>query len=92
VRILDVDPELLLPYVVERLGGVQRMAIAGLAGELARGVEEGSVRPERPEVLAAAIELLARSFAVGARAERPDPFDLWGELRIALDAYLAPRP
>ena len=92
VRILDVDPELLLPYVVERLGGVQRMAIAGLTGELERAIADGSVRTERPEVLAAAMELLARSFAVGARAERADPFDLWGELRIALDAYLAPRP
>jgi len=91
VRILDVDPELLLPYVVERLGGVQRLAIAGLTDDLGRGVAEGSVRPERPEVLAATIELLARSFVLGARAERPDELDQWGELRIALDAYLAPR-
>lgn len=92
VRILDVDPELLLPYVVERLGGVQRLAIGGLTAELERGIAEGSVRPERAEILAATIELLARSFVLGGRAERPDAFDLWGELRIALDAYLAPRP
>ena len=34
-RLLDVDPELLLPYVTLRLGGMQRMAVAGLAAELA---------------------------------------------------------
>src|SRR3954467_1247962 len=27
-RLLDVDPELLLPYVTLRLGGMQRMAVA----------------------------------------------------------------
>lgn len=89
-RILDVDPELLLPYVVERLGEVQRMVIAGLAQEIARGVEDGSIRPERPETLAAAVELLARGFLLGAHAERDDDLDAWGELAIALDAYLRP--
>ncbi|MDP9386132.1 MAG: TetR/AcrR family transcriptional regulator [Actinomycetota bacterium] len=89
-RILDVDPELLLPYVVERLGEVQRMVIAGLAAEIARGVEDGSIRSERPETLAAAIELLARGFLLGAHAERDDDLDAWGELAIALNAYLRP--
>ena len=28
VRLLDVDPELLLPYVTQRLGGMQKMAVA----------------------------------------------------------------
>src|SRR5689334_12226262 len=36
-RLLDVDPELLLPYVTVRLGGMQRMAVAGLAAELEAG-------------------------------------------------------
>ena len=26
-RLLDVDPELLLPYVTQRLGGMQKMAV-----------------------------------------------------------------
>lgn len=91
-RILDVDPELLLPYVVERLGEVQRMVIAGLAQEIARGVQDGSIRRERPETLAAAVELLARGFLLGTHAERDDGLDAWRELTIALDAYLRPAP
>src|SRR3954454_13163083 len=31
-RLLDVDPELLLPYVTLRLGGVQRVGVAGGGG------------------------------------------------------------
>lgn len=89
-RILDVDPELLLPYVVERLGVVQQMVIAGLETEIAQGVADGSVRNERPAVLAAAVELIARSFVLAAHAERDDSLDAWTELRIALDGYLRP--
>ena len=91
-RILDVDPELLLPYVVERLGEVQRMVIAGLGVEIARGIEDGSIRGERPEILAAAVELIGRGFVLGTHAERPDDLDPWRELRHALDAYLRPLP
>ena len=91
-RILDVDPELLLPYVVERLGEVQRMVIAELSGLIAAGIADGSIREERPERLAAALELLARGFLLGAHAERDDDLDPWGELALALDAYLRPAP
>ena len=89
-RILDVDPELLLHYVVERLGAVQQMVIAGLCAEIARGVEDGSIRPEAPGTLAAAIELISRGFVLGTHAEREDDLDPWRELRYALDAYLRP--
>ena len=89
-RILDVDPELLLPYVVERLGEVQKLVIAELGGLIAEGIADGSIRDERPERLAAAVELLARGFLLGAHAERDDGLDPWGELALALDAYLRP--
>ena len=89
-RILDVDPELLLPYVVERLGEVQRMVIAGLCKQIGGGVEDGSIRPERPATLAAAVELIARGFVLGTHAERDDGLDPWRELRHAIDAYLRP--
>ena len=52
VRLLDVDPELLLPYVTRRLGGMQRIAVAAGAEALAAG--DGSVRTDAsPEVLSA---------------------------------------
>src|ERR687896_2596299 len=41
-RLLDIDPELLLPYVTRRLGGMQRIAVA--AGAEALAADDGSVR------------------------------------------------
>ena len=76
-RLLDVDPELLLPYVTVRLGGMQRMAVAGLAAELARN--DGSVREGDPEVL-------ARGFVLA----RDPGIDAWAELARAVDGYLKP--
>jgi AcrR family transcriptional regulator len=85
-RLLDVDPELLLPYVTRRLGGMQKMAVAGLAAELGGGAGDGSVRQGDPEVQARAIELMARGFVLAA-----DPgLDPWAELRRAVDGYLRP--
>jgi AcrR family transcriptional regulator len=83
-RLLDVDPELLLPYVTLRLGGMQRMAVAGLAAEL-RGAD-GSVRDGDPEVLARGVELMARGFVLA----RDPGIDAWSELARAVDGYLRP--
>jgi AcrR family transcriptional regulator len=89
-RLLDLDPELLLPYVTRRLGGMQRMAIADLTAELERGAGDGSVRPGAPAVLAAGIELIARGFVLAAHAEHDAPLDPWAELGRAVDGYLRP--
>jgi AcrR family transcriptional regulator len=83
-RLLDVDPELLLPYVTLRLGGMQRMAVAGLAAELADN--DGSVRTGDPEVLARGVELMARGFVLA----RDPGIDAWAELSRAVDGYLRP--
>jgi AcrR family transcriptional regulator len=88
-RLLDVDPELLLPYMTVRLGGVQRMAVAAGAEALAAG--DGSVRTDAsPEVLSAAIELMARGFVLAARGELEPGLDPWAELGRAVDGYLRP--
>jgi AcrR family transcriptional regulator len=85
-RLLDVDPELLLPYVTLRLGGMQRMAVAGLAAELRAGAGDGSIRLADPEVQARAIELMARGFVLAREPE----LDAWAELARAVDGYLRP--
>jgi AcrR family transcriptional regulator len=88
-RLVDVDPELLLPYVTLRLGGMQRMAVAAAAAELASG--DGSVRTDvAPEVLSAGIELIARGFVLAARGELEPSLDPWAELGRAVDGYLRP--
>jgi AcrR family transcriptional regulator len=90
-RLLDLDPELLLPYVTLRLGGMQRMAVADLTAELERGAGDGSVRTDAPPaVLAAAIELMARGFVLAAHAEHDAALEPWNELARAVDGYLRP--
>ena len=92
-RILDVDPELLLPYVTQRLGGVQEAGLAIIAGQLRAGQADGSVRAGDPDELARTIELVLRGHVLAARAcddrtrERTA-----AELRTMLDRYLAPPP
>src|SRR4051812_11391014 len=88
-RLVDLDPELLLPYVTVRLGGVQRIAVAGPAQEPQAG--DGSVRSDAsPEVLAQGIELMVRGFVLAAHAERDPGLDPWAELARAVDGYLRP--
>jgi AcrR family transcriptional regulator len=89
VRLLDVDPELLLPYITRRLGGMQRIAVAAGAEMLAAG--DGSVRTDAsPEVLSAAIELIARGFVLASHGELEPGLDPWAELGRAIDGYLRP--
>ena len=85
-RLLDLDPELLLPYVTLRLGGMQRIAVAAAAGALAEGAADGSLRSGDPETMARAIELMARGFVLA----RDPGLDAWEELGRAIDGYLRP--
>jgi AcrR family transcriptional regulator len=71
-RLLDVDPELLLPYVVQRLGAFQHLVLDAFGELLAAGMEEGSVRRTDPVALAAALELCLRGWVLSAVAEDPD--------------------
>jgi AcrR family transcriptional regulator len=83
VRLLDVDPELLLPYVTRRRGGMQKIAVAAAAEALAD--RDGSVRPDAsPE----GIELIARGFVLASHGELG--VDPWEELGRAVDGYLRP--
>jgi AcrR family transcriptional regulator len=87
VRLLDVDPELLLPYMTQRLGGVQKLAIE--AGTRALADADGSVRTDvPPDVLSAAVELIARGFVLASHGELE--LDPWAELARAINGYLRP--
>jgi AcrR family transcriptional regulator len=93
-KIVDVDPELLQPYIFDRLGTSQRMAIAHMAGWLRSGQQEGSVRPGDPEVLARVMLLAAQSNVLSGRLamDRLTEAELDGELAVLLDRYLSPGP
>lgn len=90
LRLLDVDPELLLPYVVQRHGAFQHLVLDAFVALLTEGMEEGSVRRTDPEALAAALELCLRGWVLAARSDDPDRLRAraTAELRPILDGAL----
>ncbi|MEU9554023.1 TetR/AcrR family transcriptional regulator [Streptomyces fumanus] len=95
-KIVDVDPELLLPYVLDRRGASQD-ALLGLLGDALRdGHADGSVRVAPVARQARAVLLVVQSFALSLRTmtDEDDP-DLTGaafleELRTVLERTLTP--
>jgi AcrR family transcriptional regulator len=97
-RVIEVDPESLLPLLVSRIGSGQRLLQDALAARLGDGMAarggDGSVRDGDPAAMALVVVALAQPFVVWLRPmseEHPAPA-LFDELRIALDGYLQPRP
>ena len=84
-RLLDVDPELLLPYITRRLGGIQQMILRDLEEALA--ARDGSIREGAQ---AAAIEMISRGFVLASAGELEPGFEPWDELARAIDGYLRP--
>jgi AcrR family transcriptional regulator len=89
-KVLDLEPELLLPYVVDRVGMNQRMAIDRFAELLKAGHADGSIRRGEPAEQALALLLVIQSFALASRPMRAesDPGRLLDELERMLDSYL----
>jgi AcrR family transcriptional regulator len=88
-RVADVDPELLLPYVVERLGTTQRAAAELLRGWISAGQADGSIRRGDPKLLAHSVLLTAQSFILAARLTGAPPrTKALAEFRELLDRYL----
>jgi|HubBroStandDraft_5_1064220.scaffolds.fasta_scaffold25498_2 AcrR family transcriptional regulator len=90
VKIIDVDPELLQPYIFDRLGTGQRMALEFITAQIAEGQRDGSVRSGDPASMALLVLVTVQSFVFSARlAVLPDgPPD--AELAELLDRYLRP--
>ncbi|MEU6478671.1 TetR/AcrR family transcriptional regulator [Streptomyces sp. NPDC047017] len=95
-KIVDVDPELLLPYVLDRRGASQVALLELLAGALRDGHADGSVRPGHPERQARSLLLVVQSFTLSLRTmtDEDDP-DLTSEaflaeLRTLLERTLTP--
>lgn len=97
-KIVDVDPELFLPYLLTRAGMSQLAFLDLIEGEIVRGHEDGSIRPGSAALQARALLLIVQGFALSLPTmtdeERPeegltaDAFDL--ELRLILDRALSP--
>ncbi|HEV2819092.1 MAG TPA: TetR/AcrR family transcriptional regulator [Solirubrobacteraceae bacterium] len=66
LRLLEVDPELLLPYVTSAPGRFQEEARATLRQAIAAGQADGSVRAGDPALLAATAETAGRGLVLAA--------------------------
>lgn len=84
VRIVEVDPELVLPYLVARRGRSQELIVALLAEELAAAQASGHVRPGDPVALARTLVLTAHGFVLSAHTMTDEAVSA-----EALDAELA---
>jgi AcrR family transcriptional regulator len=90
-RVLDVDPELLLPYLTDRWGATQRLAIGHLRRLVAEGQAEGSVRRGDADAIARMLVLLATPYVVstGLLADM-DVAAVTDELGRLVDRWLRP--
>jgi AcrR family transcriptional regulator len=70
-RLLDVDPELLLPYITQRPGRFQDAVAETLAEQLKEAIADGVVRDDDPERLARSMLLPMRGYAYSARDATP---------------------
>jgi AcrR family transcriptional regulator len=90
-RVLDVDPELLLPYLLDRRGRSQERLLEQLAAALTAGQATGEVRSGDPAVMARALLLGLQGFVVSARTMDDVPADgLDRELEELVERYLRP--
>jgi len=90
LRLLEIEPELLLPYLVERLGEFQKALRAGLTAMIADAQSSGDVRHGDPTELAATIEMICRGPVLAARTLNADDREaIVGELRQILVSYLS---
>ncbi|WP_137724816.1 TetR/AcrR family transcriptional regulator [Prescottella subtropica] len=92
-KILRSDPDVLMTYIVERIGTSQRAIVGLLSRTVAAGQDDGSIRAGDPVHLAAMVLLIAQSAVQSASmiADVLPAGPLAAELTVAVDAYLAPR-
>jgi len=92
-RIVDVDPELLLPYLLDRRGRSQQAVVELLAGTIEDGQAAGGLRAGNPVLLARSIVLACQGFVLSPQTmvdESVTPEELDAELLEMIAGYLQP--
>jgi len=91
-RVLETDPEVLLPYVIARTGASQRNILAALQMGIEQGHDDGSIRAGDPELAARMVLMTVQSFVFSSRIidRESDPDAVLTELALLLDRYLSP--
>jgi AcrR family transcriptional regulator len=90
--VIERDAELLLPYIMQRVGTSQRMTEEYLKAQLAAGQADGSIREADPVIQSRSIFLLLQPYAFSIRPSTSDVAleDLLAELGRLLDVALRP--
>ncbi|MFC4786007.1 TetR/AcrR family transcriptional regulator [Nocardioides sp. MAHUQ-72] len=93
LRIVELDPELLLPYLLARRGRSQDAILAMVAETIRRGQEAGEVRAGNPVAMARGLVLAAHGFVLSTHTmvdEEAAEADLDDELTLLLTRALRP--
>jgi AcrR family transcriptional regulator len=90
--LLTHDPELLLPYLVDRFGRSQQLMLAALSTAIAEGMADGSIRRGDPDLAAQVLLHALTPFVVGSRmlTAGHSSEEVLSEIRHLVDSYLAP--
>jgi AcrR family transcriptional regulator len=89
-RIIEVDPELLQPYLFQRVGRNQAWMLQLTEEYLHGGQADGSVRAGDVRVMARALLLATYGFVLSATTLEVPPAELDAELGTILDRALRP--
>ncbi|HEY7488900.1 MAG TPA: TetR/AcrR family transcriptional regulator [Streptosporangiaceae bacterium] len=95
-KIIEVDPELLLPYLLERRGASQDAMLQMIEHDLRAGHDDGSIRTDDVTRQTRGVLLIVQSFVMSAHTmtDEGDPAlsvaALDDELRRILERYLLP--
>lgn len=90
-RIIELDPQMLLPYLLERPGRSQELVLEILVGEIEAGQAAGEVRDGDPHLLARTVLLAAHGFTLSAQTMTDDERDHEAfdrELALLIERYL----
>lgn len=94
-RIIDVDPELLLPYLLDRPGRSQEAILGLLEHAIRDGQRDGSIRLADASRLARTVLLAAHGATISAQTMADDDAELdrlVDELGTLVERYVAPAP
>ncbi len=76
VRIVELDPDLMLPYLLHRRGRSQEALVEILAAEIASGQVDGAIRPGDAVLMARSLTLAAHGFVFSAMTMTDDRIGL----------------
>jgi AcrR family transcriptional regulator len=83
-RVIELDPHLMLPYLLERRGSAQDRLLAGYVATITAGQQTGQIRAGDPAAMARSLLLTGTGFLLSMRVMTDD-----GVTEDALDAEFA---